>query len=82
MARTTYELRTEKNQVPQGGWLAWHYSPGAPAFSIESGPTYAAFTTSGAAKRYLARVVGRSRITWEDADGDGMVFTAQVEVKN
>lgn len=81
MARKTYELHAEKNQVPQGGWLAWHLVPAASEDSIESSPTYAAFTTAGAAKRYLASVVGRSRITWTDRDGDGMVFTASVDVK-
>jgi hypothetical protein len=82
MAKKTIELHAEKNQVPQGAWLAYHFQQDAPEDSTLSAPEYAAFTTAGAAKRHLAAVVGRSRITWTDVDGDGMVLVALVDIKD
>lgn len=78
MAKKNYELHAEKNPVPQGAWLAWHVVPDAEEGSMDANKVYAAFTTAAAAKRYLAAVVGRSRITWTDVNGDKTVFTATV----
>lgn len=82
MAKKKIELHAEKNQVPQGAWLAYHFQQDAPDAEMLSAPEYAAFTTAGAAKRYLASVVGRSRITWNDDNGDGMSLSALVEIKD
>lgn len=76
--KMTYELRTEKNDVQQGAWLAWHYVADEDYDGLEADPVYAAFTTAAAAKRYLASVVGRSRITWTDVNDDKMAFSATV----
>lgn len=81
MAKKKIELHAEKNQVTQGGWLAYHFEQEEPGSERLSTPEYAAFTTAGAAKRYLASVVGRSRIGWTDVDGDGMRLAAVVDVK-
>lgn len=82
MARSkkTYALNVEKNQVPQGGWLAWYSVTGGATGDLDPVPVYAAFTTASAGKRFLAHAVGRSRITWTDLDGEGMRLTAEVEV--
>lgn len=82
MARNkkTYSLNVEKNQVPQGGWLAHYHVVGGANSDLDEIPVYAAFTTASAAKRFLAHAVGRSRITWNDTNGDGMSFAAEVEV--
>lgn len=82
MARTkkTYSLNVEKNQVAQGGWLAFHHVVAGANDDMDEVPVYAAFTTAAAAKRFLAHAVGRSRITWDDVDGDGMTFRAEIEV--
>jgi hypothetical protein len=82
MSKKKIELHAEKNQVPQGAWLAYHFQQDGPGDDPLSVPEYAAFTTGGAAKRYLASVVGRSRITWTDIDGDGMSLISVVEVKD
>lgn len=80
MTKKKIELHAEKNQVPQGAWLAFHFQQDAPDSDALSSPEYAAFTTSGAAKRYLASVVGRRRITWNDDNGDGTSLSALVEI--
>lgn len=79
--KRTITLHAEKNQVPQGAWLAYHFEE-ANEDEVLATPVYAAFTTASAAKRYLAGVVGRSRITWNDVNGDGMSFSSQVVVKD
>ena len=80
MARNkkSYSLTVEKNQVPQGAWLAYYFEQDD---SLMQTPEFAAFTTAAAAKRHLASVVGRSRINWTDVDGDGMTLSAVVEIK-
>jgi len=82
MAKKKIELHAEKNQVPQGAWLAYHFHQDDPQAERLTTPEYAAFTTSGAAKRHLAAVVGRSRITWTDVNGDGLHLLSVVEVKD
>lgn len=82
MAKKKIELHAEKNKAPQGAWLAYHYQQDEPDAERLSTPEFAAFTTAGAAKRHLAAVVGRSRITWTDVDGDGMNLMSVVEVKD
>lgn len=82
MAKKKIELHAEKNTVPQGAWLAYHFEQGDPAADTAlPPPEYAAFTTAAACKRHLAAVVGRSRITWTDVEGDGMSFSAVVDIK-
>lgn len=82
MAKKNIELRAEKNQVPQGAWLAYHFEQNASEDDALAAPVYAAFTTASAAKRYLASVVGRSRITWTDVEGDGLVLSAVVPIRD
>ena len=82
MAKKKIELHAEKNPVPQGAWLAYHFQQDEPQAERLTTPEYAAFTTAGAAKRYLAGVVGRSRITWTDVTGDGLHVMSVVEVKD
>lgn len=78
--KKTYTLNVQKNQVPQGGWLAWYSVTAGETSDLDSVPVYAAFTTASAGKRFLAHAVGRSRITWDDLNGDGMSLTSQIEV--
>ena len=78
--KKTYSLHVEKNQVPQGGWLAYHHVVAGADSDLDEVPVYAAFTTAAAAKRFLAHAVGRSRMAWNDANGDGMTLTAEIEV--
>lgn len=80
--KTTYSLLVEKNQVPQGGWLARYIVVSDSESDLDKYPVYAAFTTSSAGKRFLAAAVGRSRIAWTDVNGDGMAFSAEVESKD
>jgi hypothetical protein len=80
--KKTYALHVEKNQVPQGGWLARFVVSSEEESHLDKYPVYAAFTTAAAGKRFLAAAVGRSRITWDDDNGDGMSFSATVEVKD
>lgn len=82
MAKKKIELHAEKNQVPQGAWLAYHFQQDDPQAERLTTPEYAAYTTAGAAKRHLAAVVGRSRITWTDVNGDGMHLLSVVEVRD
>lgn len=78
--KKTYALHVEKNQVPQGGWLAYYRVVAGADSDFDEVPVYAAFTTAAAAKRFLAHAVGRSRMAWNDANGDGMTLTAEIEV--
>lgn len=78
--KMNYELRAEKNTVPQGAWLAWHYVVNPETGDMDAEPVYAAFTTAAAAKRYLASVLGRSRINWTDVEGDKTSFSATVRM--
>lgn len=48
---------------------------------IEASAGASAWTTVSAAKRAAAVMVGRSRMTWTDTNGDGLHLTASFEEK-
>lgn len=95
MARTpkiTYVFEIAKNAQKQGAWLLlWTHSipeirdaDGMRSIAIEdieSSQGASAWTTATAAKRAAAAMVDRSRLPWNDINGDGTVLTAEVEVK-
>lgn len=48
---------------------------------IEASAGASAWTTVSAAKRAAAAMVGRSRMTWSDTNGDGLTLVASFEEK-
>lgn len=83
-----YRLNVIKNTLPQGAWMAYYTIEDPTALDVEDGGPiqdligleWSAFTTAAAAKRHLAAKAGRSRVSWNDVNGDGLTLTAAVEV--
>lgn len=92
MARTQkvrWTFNVSKNPEKQGAWLlVWaHDIPmgtnpetgyrSVAVEDIEASAGSSAWTTVAAAKRAAAALVGRSRMSWSNTNGDGLHLTAE-----
>lgn len=88
--KVKHHFEITKNTEKQGAWLMswardWLPTRGEDGRltleldEIEKNQGTSAWTTQSAAKRAAAAVVGRSRLTWVDVNGDGFTLTAECD---
>jgi hypothetical protein len=88
--KVKHHFEITKNTEKQGAWLMSWARDWLPVRGddgtltleldeIENNQGTSAWTTVSAAKRAGAAVVGRSRLTWVDVNGDGLTLTSECD---